>query len=96
MVAKLDEGYDLVSGWRKNRQDKAISRKLPSYFANRLIGWMTDVRIHDYGCTLKAYRADMLKHCLSQRLEHFQSDFRQRPEDRNGLRAGRRGVVQLG
>lgn len=62
LVAKITEGYDLVSGWRKNRQDKAISRKLPSYIANRLIGSLTGVQIHDYGCTLKAYRSDMLKH----------------------------------
>lgn len=62
LVAKIDEGYDLVSGWRKHRQDKAISRKLPSFFANRLIGSITGVKLHDYGCTLKAYRKDLLKH----------------------------------
>ena len=55
LLAKLDEGYDLVSGWRKNRQDSAI-RKIPSRIANRLIGRVTGVRLHDYGCTLKAYR----------------------------------------
>jgi glycosyltransferase involved in cell wall biosynthesis len=62
LVAKIHSGYDLVSGWRKNRQDKAFSRKLPSWLANRLIGSVTEVKIHDYGCTLKAYRASMLQH----------------------------------
>ncbi len=61
LLAKLDGGYDLVSGWRKNRQDRAITRTLPSMMANRLIGWVTGVRIHDYGCTLKAYRASVVK-----------------------------------
>ncbi|MCB0359808.1 MAG: hypothetical protein KDD44_09230, partial [Bdellovibrionales bacterium] len=58
---KLDEGYDLVAGWRKNRQDKFISRKLPSMMANRLISKTTNVQLHDYGCTLKAIRADVAK-----------------------------------
>ncbi len=62
LLAKLDEGYDVVSGWRANRQDKALSRKLPSLVANRLIGWITGVRIHDYGCTLKAYTRDVTEH----------------------------------
>lgn len=62
LVNKINEGYDLVSGWRKNRQDKALSRKLPSWFANRLIADMTGVSLHDYGCSLKAYRKSMLKH----------------------------------
>jgi len=57
-----DEGYDIVSGWRKDRKDKALSRKLPSRLANWLIGRVTGVRIHDYGCSLKAYRAEVLKH----------------------------------
>jgi glycosyltransferase involved in cell wall biosynthesis len=61
LVARLDEGFDVVSGWRKNRQDKAISRKLPSMVANRLIGRLSGVRLNDYGCTLKAYRAHLLK-----------------------------------
>lgn len=62
LVAEIDKGFDLVSGWRKNRKDKALSRKLPSLLANRLIGWITGVKIHDYGCTLKAYRRDLLQH----------------------------------
>ncbi|MFN8389704.1 MAG: glycosyltransferase family 2 protein [Bdellovibrionota bacterium] len=61
MVAKLDEGYDLVAGWRKNRKDAAISRKLPSMIANRIISRTTKVQLHDYGCTLKAIRADVAK-----------------------------------
>jgi glycosyltransferase involved in cell wall biosynthesis len=56
LLARLEEGFDIVSGWRKNRQDKALSRKLPSKIANWLIGRVTGVRLHDYGCTLKAYR----------------------------------------
>lgn len=61
MLAKLDEGYDLVAGWRKNRQDAAISRKLPSMLANRLISRTTKVQLHDYGCTLKAIRSEIAK-----------------------------------
>jgi glycosyltransferase involved in cell wall biosynthesis len=61
MVAKLDEGYDLVAGWRKNRQDAAFSRKLPSFIANRIISQTTKVKLHDYGCTLKALRSDVAK-----------------------------------
>ncbi len=61
LLQKLDEGYDVVSGWRQKRKDKAITRKLPSMLANGLISWMTGVHIHDYGCTLKAYRASILK-----------------------------------
>jgi glycosyltransferase involved in cell wall biosynthesis len=56
LMAKADEGYDIVSGWRKNRQDRWLDRKLPSMLANRLISNVTDVRLHDYGCSLKAYR----------------------------------------
>jgi glycosyltransferase involved in cell wall biosynthesis len=62
LMAKIDEGYDIVSGWRKNRQDRFIDRKLPSMMANRLISNVTDVRLHDYGCSLKAYRRDVLQH----------------------------------
>ncbi|MBN1963727.1 MAG: glycosyltransferase family 2 protein [Anaerolineae bacterium] len=63
MLEQMDaEGCDLVSGWRKNRQDKAISRKLPSHIANGLISWMTGVHLHDYGCTLKTYRREVLDH----------------------------------
>ena len=60
LLAKLREGYDLVSGWRHQRQDAAIQRKLPSRIANRLIGRVTGVRLHDYGCSLKAYRREVL------------------------------------
>ena len=60
LLAKLREGYDLVSGWRHQRQDAAIQRKLPSTIANRLIGRVTGVRLHDYGCSLKAYRREVL------------------------------------
>ena len=60
LLAKLREGYDLVSGWRHQRQDAALQRKLPSKIANRLIGRVTGVRLHDYGCSLKAYRRDVL------------------------------------
>ena len=61
MVAKLEEGYDLVAGWRKARRDKFISRKLPSMIANRLISWSTGVRLHDYGCTLKVMTGDIAR-----------------------------------
>ena len=61
LLAKLDEGYDVVSGWRRNRQDKAVTRKLPSRIANWLISKISGVELHDYGCTLKAYRRDMLE-----------------------------------
>lgn len=60
LLAKLGEGYDLVSGWRKSRQDTFITRTLPSFFANGLISWVTGVHLHDYGCTLKAYRREVL------------------------------------
>jgi glycosyltransferase involved in cell wall biosynthesis len=60
MLAKLDEGYDLVSGWRKDRKDPFLSRILPSRIANGLISWVTGVHLHDYGCTLKAYRREVL------------------------------------
>lgn len=61
IVTKLEEGYDVVSGWRKNRQDKVISRKLPSKIANRIICSVTDVKLHDTGCSLKAFRGDVLR-----------------------------------
>src|SRR5688500_15769399 len=53
LLQKLDEGYDVVSGWRKNRKDKMITRKIPSMIANRLISWIGGVPLHDYGCSLK-------------------------------------------
>jgi glycosyltransferase involved in cell wall biosynthesis len=61
LLTKLEEGYDVVCGWRKNRQDKLISRRFPSIIANWIIGRVTGVRIHDNGCSLKAYRASMIK-----------------------------------
>ena len=59
MLEKLDEGYDVISGWRKERQD-TLSRRLPSQLANGLISYVTGVHLHDYGCTLKAYRREVL------------------------------------
>lgn len=61
LLGKLDEGYDVVSGWRKNRMDNALTRTLPSRMANALISAVTGVHLHDYGCTLKAYRRDSLE-----------------------------------
>jgi dolichol-phosphate mannosyltransferase len=61
LLAKIDEGYDVVSGWRKNRKDKMITRKVPSMLANRLISWIGGVPLHDYGCSLKAYRRESLQ-----------------------------------
>ncbi len=60
LVAKLDEGFDMVCGWRVERQD-TLSRRLPSFFANHLISWATGVHLHDYGCSLKAMRAFVVK-----------------------------------
>lgn len=61
LLGKLEEGYDVVSGWRRNRQDNFLHRTLPSQVANRLISWVTGVHLHDYGCALKAYRAEVLR-----------------------------------
>ncbi|MEM6836800.1 MAG: glycosyltransferase family 2 protein [Cyanobacteria bacterium P01_C01_bin.120] len=61
LMEKLDEGYDLVSGWRKHRQDDQLTRLLPSKIANWIIGRVTGVSIHDYGCSLKAYRAELVR-----------------------------------
>lgn len=60
LLQKIDEGYDLVSGWRRRRKDAFLTRTLPSRIANALISWVTGVRLHDYGCTLKAYRREVL------------------------------------
>ena len=60
LVAKLNEGYDVVTGWRHDRQDAFLSRRLPSQLANRLISWVTGVGLHDYGCTLKAFRREVI------------------------------------
>ena len=61
LLQKLDEGYDLVCGWRKERQDKFLTRRVPSIVANWIIGKVTGVPIHDNGCSLKAYRASVIK-----------------------------------
>jgi len=60
LLRKLDEGFDVVSGWRKNRQDKLFVRKVPSWLANRLICSVTGVKLHDTGCSLKAYRREVI------------------------------------
>lgn len=60
LLAKMDEGYDVVSGWRKCRKDP-LSKRIPSFFANKLASWLTGVHLHDYGCTLKAYRREVLQ-----------------------------------
>ena len=61
MVTKVDEGYDIVCGWRKDRKDAFLNRRLPSTVANWLISWATGVRLHDYGCSLKVFRAEVVK-----------------------------------
>jgi glycosyltransferase involved in cell wall biosynthesis len=61
LLAKLDEGFDVVSGWRRDRKDTLVTRKLPSWMANALISRMSGVRLHDYGCTLKAYRRNVIQ-----------------------------------
>jgi glycosyltransferase involved in cell wall biosynthesis len=61
VVEKLDEGFDVVSGWRRRRHDALLTRKLPSWLANALISAASGVRLHDYGCTLKAYRRSVLR-----------------------------------
>jgi len=61
LIKMLDEGNDLVAGWRYNRHDALFSRRLPSMIANCLISWTTSVKLHDYGCTLKAMRSEVAK-----------------------------------
>lgn len=61
LLQKIDEGYDVVSGWRFRRKDPFLNRRLPSVMANSLISWMTNVKLHDYGCSLKAYRSEVVK-----------------------------------
>lgn len=61
LLAELDKGFDVVSGWRKDRKDNQLTRNLPSHLANKLISSSTGVRLHDYGCTLKAYRREVLQ-----------------------------------
>ncbi len=60
MVEKVLEGYDIVNGWRKSRKD-SLSKKIPSYFGNKLISFITKVKLHDYGCTLRAFRREVVK-----------------------------------
>lgn len=61
MLEKIDEGFDVVSGWRKDRQDNALQRNIPSIMANKLISGVSGVPLHDFGCSLKAYRAEVIK-----------------------------------
>ena len=61
LVDKVSEGFDIVNGWRRNRRDKWLTRRLPSFFGNKLISWITGVKIHDYGCTLRGFRSDVVK-----------------------------------
>lgn len=61
LVGRIDEGYDIVCGWRKVRKDPWLTRRLPSMVANRLISWATGVRLNDYGCSLKVFRAEVVK-----------------------------------
>lgn len=61
LLEKIEAGYDVVSGWRRKRKDPLLSKKIPSYLANKLISFLTNVKLHDFGCTLKAYRAEVIK-----------------------------------
>jgi glycosyltransferase involved in cell wall biosynthesis len=61
LVSRIDDGFDIVCGWRRRRQDPFLSRRLPSMLANRLISWATGVRLNDYGCSLKVFRAEVVK-----------------------------------
>jgi glycosyltransferase involved in cell wall biosynthesis len=61
LVDKVAEGYDIVNGWRKDRHDKWLTRRVPSFFGNKLISWITGVKLHDYGCTLRGFRSDVVK-----------------------------------
>lgn len=61
LLKQIDAGYDVVSGWRRKRQDPLLTKKIPSYLANKLIAFLTKVKLHDFGCTLKAYRAEAIK-----------------------------------
>lgn len=60
LLRKLNEGFDVVSGWRRDRKDALVSRRIPSRIANRLIAWLSGMRLHDFGCTMKAYRREVL------------------------------------
>ncbi len=61
IIEKLERNYDIVNGWRKDRKDKFITRKIPSYFGNKLISFITKVKLHDYGCTLRGFKMDVVK-----------------------------------
>ena len=61
MVARIEQGYDIVCGWRKDRKDTFVTRRVPSMLANKLISWATGVELHDYGCSLKVFRAEVVK-----------------------------------
>jgi glycosyltransferase involved in cell wall biosynthesis len=61
ILDKMNEGYDIVNGWRKNRRDKFITRRIPSYIGNKLISFITKVKLHDYGCTLRGFRREVVK-----------------------------------
>lgn len=61
VVEKVSEGYDIVNGWRKHRKDKLFTKKIPSFFGNKLISFITKVKLHDYGCTLRGFRRDVVK-----------------------------------
>ena len=61
LVDKISEGFDIVNGWRKDRHDKWLTRKVPSFFGNKLISWITGTKLHDYGCTLRGFRNDVVK-----------------------------------
>ena len=61
VVKKMLEGYDIVNGWRKNRKDKLFSKKIPSFFGNKLVSFITKVKLHDYGCTLRAFKQEVVK-----------------------------------
>ena len=61
IIEKIEEGYDIVNGWRKNRKDKFFSKRLPSFFGNKLVSFITGVKLHDYGCTLRGFRKEVVK-----------------------------------
>lgn len=61
LLEKVNKGFDIVSGWRVERKDRFLTRRLPSYFANKFISWVTGVKLHDYGCMLKAYKREVIK-----------------------------------
>jgi glycosyltransferase involved in cell wall biosynthesis len=70
LLAEIDRGCDVVAGWRKQRHDGLLLRRLPSWFANRLISWVTGTRVHDTGCTLKAFRKDLVERLVIYSEQH--------------------------